>query len=63
MYTRTSGTNSLSNVPFAGTRVYAVTPGTFTVNLVCYATNGAAGGLITTAGIQTAQLTALFVAN
>jgi hypothetical protein len=39
MYLRTSGTNSLSNVSFAGTRVYAVTPGTFTVNLVCKATN------------------------
>ena len=61
MYARTSGANSLSNVPFAGTRVYAVTPGTFTVNLVCNATP--ASPLITTASIQTAQLTALFVPN
>ncbi len=58
MYIRTSGATALSNAPFAGTRVYAVTPGTFTVNLVCNATNALVAG-----NVQTAQLTALFVPN
>ena len=61
MFARTIDATSLTNMPFAGTRVYAVTPGTFTVNLVCNATNNT--GFITTAGVQTAQLTALFVPN
>ena len=61
MYGRTNGATSLTNMPFAGTRVYAVTPGTFTVNLVCYATNDT--GFAQFARVQTAQLTALFVPN
>ena len=60
MFARTSGATSLANMPFAGTRVYAVTPGTFTVNLVCYATRNV---LTFPASVQTAQLTALFVPN
>jgi hypothetical protein len=61
MYGRTSGANGTSNMPFAGTRVYDVTPGTFTANLVCTSslTLAVAPGFGPT--IQTAQLTALFV--
>jgi len=59
MYVSTFGPNNTTNVPFAGTRVYAVTPGSFAVNLVCNATNSAGFP----ASMQTAQLTALFVPN
>ncbi len=59
LYVRTSGANALSNVPFAGTRVYAVTPGPFAVNLVCTATNS----VVPTVTVQSTQLTALFVPN
>lgn len=60
MYTKTTDATSMANVPFAGSRVYPVTPGPFTLNLVCLASNtiGYPGFEIT---IQTAQLTALFV--
>jgi hypothetical protein len=52
-----SGLTRGRNLPFAGTRDYDVTPGTFTVNLVCYASNTFGFA----AGPQSAQLTALFV--
>lgn len=55
----TVGATSLS-IPFAGTRVYAVTPGPFTVNLVCTAT-GAPSYFAPT--VQSAELTALFVGS
>jgi hypothetical protein len=58
MYAQTLGPNYLRNVPFAGTRVYDVTAGTFKVNLVCTATDN---DLDDPNSIQTAQLTALFV--
>jgi hypothetical protein len=61
LYARTSaGANSLSNVSFAGSRVYDVTAGTFSVNLVCTAVyEGFPPPFIPS--VQTAQLTALFV--
>ncbi len=56
------GDNVVSNVPFAGGRVYNVTPGPFTVNLACTASTSLnVVGFIPT--LQTAQLTALFVPN
>jgi len=58
IYTRASGTNVMSNVPFAGTRVFSVTPGPFTVNLVCYASSSLFDFYGT---LQTVQLSALFV--
>lgn len=64
MYARTdavNGVNTLSNVPFAGTRVYSVTPGSFTVNLVCRHSNNLPLFVTYTSSVQTAQLTALFV--
>ena len=63
MYGRTSGENGTSNMPFAGTRVYAVTPGTFTANLVCTSSQTIAFPPGFGPSIQTAQLTALFVPN
>ncbi len=57
-----SSSNVVSNVPFAGGRVYNVTPGPFTVNLVCTSSTSLnLAGFIPT--LQTAQLTALFVPN
>jgi hypothetical protein len=49
----------VANVTLARQRVYAVTPGPFTVNLLYAAFNGTGGSL--KPSIQTAQLTALFV--
>ncbi len=54
--------NTVHYVPFAGTRVYNVTPGTFTLNLVCTALTNLIGpaGIVT---VQAAGITALFVPN
>ena len=57
----TGGTATVPNIPFAGTRVYPVTPGSFTVNLVCTGSSSFASSA--TPNLQTAQLTALFVAS
>ena len=64
LYAQVRSPNSLANVPFAGTRVFNVAPGSFTVNLVCSALSDSPwppGFFPVT--IQAAQLTALFVAN
>ena len=64
LYAQVRSPNSVANMPFAGTRVYNVAPGPFTVNLVCIALSDFAfppGFYPVT--IQSAQLTALFVAN
>jgi hypothetical protein len=55
----TAPLNLVANVTLARQRVYAVTPGPFTVNLLYAAFNGTGGSL--KPSIQTAQLTALFV--
>lgn len=60
MYVRTIGAATLTNTPFAGTRVYPVAPGAFTVNLVCLGSNDIPLVAVP-ASIQTAQLSALFV--
>jgi hypothetical protein len=62
MYASIVSPNTVQNLPFAGTRVYAATPGPFTVHLVCTAASNLAvapGFSILT--LQTAGLTALFV--
>ncbi len=64
LYARFVSPVTAQNVPFAGTRVFDVTPGAFTVNLVCTALSDTffpAG--LTPVTIQTAGITALFVPN
>lgn len=53
---------ALDNVSFAGSRVYSVVPGPFTVNLVCQGSQNF-GIPAFAPTVQTAQLSALFVPN
>lgn len=62
MYARFLAPITVLNVPFAGTRVYSVTPGPFTLNLVCTASAELPANFPVVT-IQTAGLTALFVPN
>lgn len=55
-----SGYNVIQNVPFGGSRVYDVTPGSFTLNLACTGFSNVAQNPPT---LQTAQLSALFIPN
>ncbi|MEZ5293088.1 MAG: hypothetical protein R2745_18550 [Vicinamibacterales bacterium] len=53
---QTTGSFHVTDIPFAGTRVYAVAAGTFTVNLVCTSPDSQVD-------VYTAGLSALFVGN
>lgn len=61
MSVATTNTTYMTQVPFAGSRVYDVTPGAFTVRLVC--SNSTSIPMSNGPNLQTAQLTALFVPN
>ena len=64
LYAQVRSPNSVANMPFAGTRVYNVAPGSFRINLVCSALSDSPWPVgFYPVTIQTAQLTALFVAN
>jgi hypothetical protein len=64
LYARTDATiygTALTNAPFAGARVFNVSPGVFTVNLACTASTTAGIGFEPT--LQTAQISAIFIAS
>ena len=63
LYARFVSPTSAQNVPFAGTRVFDVTPGVFSVNLACTSLSNLVGDFPAVATIETAGLTALFVPN
>ncbi len=58
----TSASITVPNLPFAGTRVYDVVPGSFTVNLVC-TSSSTLPGLSQVPSLQTTQLSAIFIAS
>jgi len=62
LYARFVSPSSAQNLPFAGTRVFDVTAGVFTVNLACTALSDTSFPFVPVT-IQTAGLTALFVPN